>query len=292
MKELLDPNHNVLFITLDCCRFDTYTRANTPTLDKIGKARLAQTVGNFTYPAHCAFFIGQLPTVRDKSGDDFFTKEGRFLWKVKSASVKRDAGVQFEGYTIQQGYRKKGYAIRGFGGATFFSHPGEQLRSDYKDGEFVYFGNSTSRQPRSIKTLPLQNIDKIVDSIKNTKRWFLFINETATHCPYHLKSTSSKIEKLMNYATQFKGGRLDPECRFNYENGGKELHQLQIDALEWVDKQLGKLLTRLPNKKPLLVVITGDHGDSFGENGYWGHVHNAPEVLNVPLIINPNYVHM
>jgi hypothetical protein len=291
MEDLIRHDHNVLFVTLDSCRMDTYMLAKTPVMDAIGGVRQAQTVANFTLPAHTSFFAGHLPVVRDASAEDFFTKEGAPLWKLGVARHNGGrAGVHLEGYSIQEGYRNKGFTLRGFGGSTFFAHPGKQLCREYAADEFFYCGQSTAEAPRPVTNLPLSNIDTIVASLDGAENWFLFINETATHVPYHIGDVDDEMTELINYASRQRAGRRDPDHRYNQEDG-KRLFDLQIRALEYVDAQLGSLLDALPWEKPAIVAICGDHGESFGEFGRWGHLHNAPEVLAVPLLINTAYHH-
>ena len=288
---MIDQNHNVLFLTLDSCRYDTFASAFTPVMDGVGKDNNAQTIANYTYPAHTSFFAGHLPVVRDKSRRDFYTKEGAPLWKLQVARKNCGrAGVLLEGYSIQQGYRNIGDVLRGFGGTTFFAHKGQQLRKDYQEGEFTYFGQSTSTAPRPLENLPMSNVETIAASVADADKWFLFINSIATHVPYHVRPIDEELTDLINYASRLRAGRLDPNRSFD-PRMGQRLHDLQVEAVEYVDQQLGKLLDMLPMNHPLVVVICGDHGESFGEKGRWGHLHNAPEVLSVPLIINPNYVH-
>ena len=55
----------------------------------------------------------------------------------------------------------------------------------------------------------------------------------------------------------------------------------QVEAIEYLDGQLGALFRALPDNT--VVVVCGDHGECFGEDGYWGHgVHHA-KVYEVPL---------
>jgi hypothetical protein len=63
MKQIIAEDHNVLFITLDSCRYDTFVKANTPVMDKIGLVNSARTHGDYTLPAHISMFNGQLPRV-------------------------------------------------------------------------------------------------------------------------------------------------------------------------------------------------------------------------------------
>ena len=63
----------------------------------------------------------------------------------------------------------------------------------------------------------------------------------------------------------------------------KELHERQIAVLEYLDGVLERLLSRLPANTWL--VVTSDHGELFGEDGYFGHgpiCHD--KVLEVPFV--------
>jgi len=297
MNKSISPYHNTLFITLDSCRWDTYQQAKTPVMDKIGRAKLAETPGNYTLPAHASFFIGILPEVMDESADPYYTKDGAQLWRMAVASKPdREVGVLLEGRSIQEGYRKRNLQIRGFAGTSHFLSPQDPLRKCFLTGEFTHFskycksGDVHLMYPRDPNTLPFSHIDEIADSVKGVDNWFIFINSNETHFPYHIEEVNdASLDELIQYRRRYRSGRNDPEKRYNYDNGGNKLHKLQVGALEFVDTAIGKLLQRLPPQKPILIVICGDHGEAFGENGYWGHVINEPEVLQVPLLINTNY---
>jgi hypothetical protein len=52
---------DVLFITLDSCRFDAFEAARAPHLKAIGPLIRAWSPSHFTYGAHAAFFMGFTP---------------------------------------------------------------------------------------------------------------------------------------------------------------------------------------------------------------------------------------
>ncbi len=292
MKELITYDHNVLFITLDCCRWDTYQKAATPNLDKIGEAKKAQTPGNYTLPAHSSFFVGHLPKLDDDTKEHFYTRGGAQLWRLTtSLNVGTETvGVKLVGSSILEGYRAKGYSIRGFGGTHFFDSPKTQLRSLFEEGEFHHFGFSEQYSRRDKNVLPLSNPEKIAESVKDKKNWFVFINESATHFPYHIEPIDDQMEEMIKTAAFLGRQFLDVDPR-SFPKLGLKLHQLQVQALEYVDNKVGVLLNLLPKDKPLLIVICADHGESFGEDGRWGHINNGGEVLTVPLLINTQYTH-
>jgi len=299
VQELINYDHNVLLVTLDSCRWDVFQDAKTPTMDKIGQASKVETPANFTLPAHISFFSGYLPQAK-LSVEEFKSKDGNPLWRLGNRLPSYSlVGVYLDGSSLQEGYRNRGYQIRGFGGTSWFS-PGEILVRDYREGEFthlptIHFPENPKlalRFPRNADVLPMTHIDEIVDSVRNQDPWFLFINENATHEPYNVHEVNNPlITEALPYLFNFRNGRFDESMRYDKKNVGNLIRGLQVQAVEYVDHQLEELLTRLQSKYPILVVICADHGDSFGENGFWGHLHNAPEVLQVPLIINTKYYH-
>ena len=63
----------------------------------------------------------------------------------------------------------------------------------------------------------------------------------------------------------------------------EHLHQQQIECVEYIDGLLGELMTRCPINTWL--TVTSDHGELFGENGFFGHgpiVHD--KVFEVPFV--------
>ncbi|MDP1906677.1 MAG: hypothetical protein Q8K85_00155, partial [Hyphomicrobium sp.] len=63
----------------------------------------------------------------------------------------------------------------------------------------------------------------------------------------------------------------------------RDLHLQQIKTVEYVDGVLDALISKAPVGTHF--IVTADHGECFGESGYFGHgpiVHE--KVLEVPFI--------
>jgi membrane-anchored protein YejM (alkaline phosphatase superfamily) len=62
-----------------------------------------------------------------------------------------------------------------------------------------------------------------------------------------------------------------------------------LNALHHADSVAGRLVDALAEDGELddtLLVVTGDHGEEFAENGFWGHTGNfTPEQVAVPLFV-------
>jgi membrane-anchored protein YejM (alkaline phosphatase superfamily) len=276
---------NVLFITLDSCRFDTAEKANIPNIRAIGKVYKAFTPGSYTVPAHVAFFAGHLPNVLN------CPEQKRQLWKIQTGRVQDfDAEILLDGKNIIEGYKKMGFYILGVGGVTQFN-TGSQLR-DYFGEQFLYYGLNLDEEPlysRKKNHFALNYPEKIVQQLKDKDKWFLFINCPETHYPYdfgdgfdsNISEWYPKLTNQLNEKESEKDLNIPDEIY-------KQLHTMQIRALESLDEKLGELIKQLPSNREILVIICGDHGESFGEEfegrKRWGHIIPAPKVMQVPFI--------
>ena len=117
--------------------------------------------------------------------------------------------------------------------------------------------------------------------------WLLNVGET--HYPYSKPGDdTSDLPHISGVHGVFKKlGGADPgageEQEFFDGRRLRELHERQIAVLEYLDGVLERLLTKLPADTWL--VVTSDHGELFGEDGYFGHgpIHH-PKVLEVPFV--------
>src|SRR5436305_2448643 len=117
--------------------------------------------------------------------------------------------------------------------------------------------------------------------------WMLNVGET--HYPYAWPGQdASDLPQISGVHGVFKrlGDRsaAEPdELEFFSDARLKSLHERQVAALEYLDGVFASLLERLPPNTWL--IVTSDHGELFGEDGYFGHGPIAHEkVLEVPFV--------
>ncbi|MBI2032999.1 MAG: sulfatase-like hydrolase/transferase [Candidatus Levybacteria bacterium] len=277
---------SVVFITLDCCRFDTFAKSSIPFIKSLSGYSLAKTHGTYTLPAHMSFFMGYLP-IAQKSLLPYYNPDVRQLWRLKSGRTRslESVGIMLEGKNILDGYRNIGYQIIGSGGVRWFRN---KTLTELFD-TFLFYGpdDTTSVfQERRINEFALNNIDTIVNKVKKRKNFFLFLNCLETHVPYDTGegSYSNQVREIINKASSIWGCKH--ENLKNVQVTKQELqllHRAQIAALETVDKKIERLIKML--SRPLLIVITGDHGECFGEDMNWGHGIPYKQVMEVPLLV-------
>ncbi len=158
--------NNVLFITIDSCRFDTASKATTTNLSKIGRLTKALTSGNYTVPAHHAFFQGHLPNAIN-SKLPHHSEAVRQLWRVRLYN-KNPTGVEAKrssmiltGSNIFEGYDSLGFHILGVGGVSQFSSEGEGLRKYFK--HFLYFGKQMFEEADLILVMDRNNLRDVLN---------------------------------------------------------------------------------------------------------------------------------
>ena len=263
---------NYLWIVYDSCRYDSLVEANTPNLDKHAKIYSAWAPATYTLPSHVSFFAGVLPLVHEPIPYlNRFTKQ---LITMKKAEQAKEGAISDKTIVLPAsdqdmvyGLRKNGFYTVGSGAATWFAK--DILTKSFEDFKFKR-AMAVEEQMNYL----LKNLSK-----KATKKpFFAFMNLIETHTPYmHYGEDRSEYSMLARSDMQFPP-KEDTE---RIATRGKKLHKAQIEAAEHLDKKLGEFLPQIP--KNTLVIVTADHGECFGEDGFWGHGIYHPKVMNVPI---------
>jgi arylsulfatase A-like enzyme len=118
--------------------------------------------------------------------------------------------------------------------------------------------------------------------------WVLNVGET--HYPYALPGEpKDEWPRIHGVHGVFKhldshrvGGKLKRERFFNQAKL-RELRHRQVDAVKYLDRVVEELFDLVPENT--YITITADHGELFGEDGYFGHGPiQHPKVLEVPFL--------
>jgi len=155
--------------------------------------------------------------------------------------------------------------------------------------DFQYFGLQNGESlldPRVQGNFPLNRQEEVLEMVAGSQPYFLFVNCLETQTPYDTgEGVPPWALDIMQRAGPVFGCKIgNKEKSSATAEEIASLQALQVSALEQVDAKLEDLVANLA--KPALVVITGDHGEVFGEHdGLWGHGHPYDEVMEVPLII-------
>ncbi len=248
--------HDVLFITLDCLRYDVARdaaeRGDTPNLTALlpgGRWQKRHSPGSFTFAAHQAFFAGFLPTPARPG------KHPRlFALSLPGSETTTGETRVFDAPDVVAGFRDLGYFTLCVGGVGFFNRltpmarvlPGLFEASHWCEELGVTDPDSTRHQVAWA-------VEKVA-ALPRDRRLFLFLNVSAIHQPNYFYLPGATEDTIHSHAA----------------------------ALRYVDRQLPVLFRALERRGPTFAIVCSDHGTTYGEDGYTGHRLAHPAVWTVP----------
>lgn len=248
--------HDLVLVTLDTLRMDVardaLARGLTPNLARLlpgGAWEERHTPGSFTFAAHAAFFAGFLPTP---------ARPGRhqrlFACRFEGSETTGPGTCVLDAPDLPAGLAARGYRTLCVGGVGFFNPAtplGRVLPGMFQEAHWSpELGVTDPRSTEHQVALAARRLGEL----PREQRVFLFLNVSALHQPNH-----------------------------HYLPGAAEdSPATQAAALGYVDAQLPTLFAALRRRAPALVILTSDHGEAYGEDGFQGHRLAHEVVWTVP----------
>lgn len=256
------PNH-LVFIVMDSCRFDSYARAATPNMDRIGEAQLRYSFASWTSPSHYTFLMGQTPHTSPR--------------RVFASEVYKE---EFRKWVERLGIPNLSFK-------SFIPHL--SLPRVLKDLRYV----TTARVSMPVLN-GLAGLNRSFDDYRlmdnhndfagmvcemdfgGSAPKFFFLNLGETHYPYMLKDADLPrisglhgVAKGMDDLITRSADAPEEEPRFFSRDMMQDLHAQQVRCVEYLDGLIGELFAKAPRNT--YFIITADHGELFGEDDYFGH---------------------
>ncbi|MES2934917.1 MAG: STM4013/SEN3800 family hydrolase [Pseudomonadota bacterium] len=245
---------NFLFITFDTLRYDVaqteHAAGRTPNLARYLPQgwEKRHAPGSFTYASHCAFFAGFLPTPAQPG-----RHERIFSLKFAGSETIGPRTCIFDTPDIVSGFSELGYRTICIGGVGFFNKKNplscvlpNLFQESYWTHEFgVTDPCSSQHQVEFALQLMQQRIDE---------KLFLFINISALH---------------------------QPNCHY-LAGASEDSVATHAAALRYVDSQLPPLFQAFNQRGDTFVILSSDHGTTYGEEGYTGHRLSHEQVWTIP----------
>jgi hypothetical protein len=254
------PNH-LVYIVMDSCRYDSYQAAVTPNIDKLGKVESRYSYASWTSPSHYTLLMGMVPhqSPRGVFASEVYKQE--FVKWVDRLGIPDLSFKSFVPYlSLPKVLQDNGYrtiARVSMPVLNQFTSINQHFH-DYK-----LMGNHND----------FATMVKEMEFPDDQSRLYFF-NLGETHYPYMLKGDDmpriSGVHGVFKNMDEFLlvGNKPDEKKFFELEEM-KRLHQQQITCVEYIDKLIGELMNKCP--KNTHIIVTADHGELFGEEGYFGH---------------------
>lgn len=296
---------NVLLIVMDTVRAQSlslygYERETSPQLSRFARRGVAfdQAISTapWTTPSHAALFTGHYPFECSTDWDK--PLDGRYPTLAEILGANGYATAGFVANTFGCGYETG--LDRGFLHYEDYSATvGESVISSSLLRSLIHSDSlrrlSGNHQVVTRKSAAEINRDFLAWQQRQTARpFFAFLNYLDAHEPYLPPPPFDRKFGTSAHKDQYQA-RHDLRISFRYgrEHLSAEETQAEIDdydgAIAYLDQQIGLLLAELERRgtlKNTLVVITADHGESFGEHKDYGHGNSLYlSLLHVPLLI-------
>jgi len=250
-------------ISLDTTRADHlslygYALPTSPSLDRFAAKAVvfesARTVVPLTGPSHASLFTSLYPH-----------QHGAFR---NGIPLRKDV------VTLARILSARGYDC-----AAFVS--GWTLKGKLcglQEGFRIYDEAFTQRYKLLNRERPAEDVTKAVGAFLDSGRYsrplFLFVHYFDPHDPY--RQHEGFRESLRARAAALGWNLPDKVCDYDNE-------------ISYMDHHLGELLLHMEKRGLLehaVLWIVGDHGESLGEHGYWGHGRRVYEPnLRIPMVL-------
>jgi len=259
------PNNYILVI-FDSCRYDSWVRARPRVMKKLGAVERRWSYASWTSPSHYNLLMGLLPhsSPAHVYASEYYQRD--FFKFNKRLGVE---GIEFKSLVPKlyiPAFLKESLGYRTH---ALVSLPVLNPRTILNNGFDTYKLMEKHNDMRSM----LMEIQ-----FSEEQPSFYLLNVGETHYPYALPGESPEAWPRINGVHGvFKhlddhvvGGKLVERKEKFFDNKKlKLLHQRQIEAVTYLDGVIEELFDKAP--KNTYITITSDHGELFGEDGYFGH---------------------
>jgi len=272
-------HNNYVLIVFDSCRYDSFVKARPKTIRKLGILERRWAYASWTAPSHYNLLMGLMPhsSPRGIFASDYYQRD--FLKFNERLGAE---GLEFKKF-VPRLYlpillQNLGYKTHAMVSLPVLN-PLTILNSGFDDYKLMDRHNDMRAMFREMK------FDEDGPS-------FYLLNVGETHYPYALPNEPpEQWPRISGIHGVFKhlddhvvGGKLR-RAKAKTFNEAKlaELRERQIEAVKYLDTAVEELFDLLPQNT--YVTITSDHGELFGEDGYFGHGPIQHEkVLEVPFL--------
>ena len=272
--------NNYIIIILDSCRYDTFIEAKTKNILKLGDVESRYSYASWTAPSHYNLLMGLLPHTSPSHvyASEYYKND--FLKYNERFGVER---FEFKNLVPQ-----------------LFLPPFMRNKLGYKTNAMVSLPVLNPKTPINVGFDNFELMEKhndmnaMIDKLSFSKDYpsFYILNVGETHYPYALPDEpENEWPRISGVHGVFKhlddhivGGKLvENEEKFFDQEKLDQLKNRQIAAIAYIDTLFEKLYDIVPENT--YITVTSDHGELFGEEGYFGHgpiMHT--KVFQVPFI--------
>jgi len=271
--------NNFVLIVLDSCRYDTFVKARPKTMGRLAPLERRWSYATWTAPSHFNLLMGLMPhsSPRGVFASDYYQRDFlKFNDRLGTENLEFKRFVPRLNLPVM--LQSLGYRTHAMVSLPVLN-PLTMLNTGFDSYKLMERHNDMAAMiPRMIFSEDYPS--------------FYLLNVGETHYPYALPDEpASEWPRISGVHGVFKhlddylvGGKLRrAEGKVFAPGKLAEMKQRQIAAVQYLDRVVEKMFDMLPCDT--YVTITSDHGELFGEDGYFGHGPiQHKKVMEVPFL--------
>jgi hypothetical protein len=262
-----DKRNNYIIIIFDSCRYDTLIEARPKHIRKLGEIEQRWSYASWTAPSHYNLLSGLLPHT---SPTHVFASEYYKQDFLRFNERLGHEGISFRSLVPKLYFpaflkESLGYRTNAMVSLPVLN-PRTLLNNGFDNYRLMDKHNDMRAMVRDMR-------------FPEDKPSFYLLNVGETHYPYALPDEPpedwpriSGIHGVFKHLDeQVVGGKLlvKSKDRFFKKSEMKMLRDRQVKAVKHLDRVVEELFDIVP--KDTYITITADHGELFGESGFFGH---------------------
>jgi hypothetical protein len=260
--------NNFIIVILDSCRFDSFAAAQPKTILKLGPVEKRYSYAAWTAPSHYNLLTGLLPHTSPTNvyASEYY-KEDFFNFNRRLGAQGIDFAAMVPGLWMPEFLRNNlGYSTH-----ARVSLPVLNPRT------------GVNRSFDSFQLMDKHNdMRSMLPTLKFTsdRPSFYLLNVGETHYPYakpdedssmwpRISGVNGVFKKLNDEVGDPNNPNFKESFQFFDQAKMDQLRERQIDTVRYLDGVFAELYDLVP--KDTYIIVTADHGELFGELGYFGH---------------------
>jgi len=260
-------DNNFIIVILDSLRYDSFMAAAPKIITKLGKPEARFTYASWTAPSHYNLLTGLLPhTSPDNVYASEYYKEDFFNYNSRLGAKGIEFAKMVPGLWLPELLRNTlGYKTNARVSLPVLN-PKTGINRCFDSFQLMDSHNDMRAM------LPTLTFDSDRPS-------FYLLNVGETHYPYALPNEDSSmwprisgvngVFKKLDTNVDEKGNLVKSDEAFFDQKKLDELRERQVNTVRYLDGVFEELYDMVP--KNTHIVVTADHGELFGEKGYFGH---------------------
>ncbi len=260
-------DNNFIIVILDSLRYDSFMAAAPKVIGKLGKVEKRFSYASWTAPSHYNLLTGLLPhsTPEHVYASEYY-KEDFFNYNKRLGAKGIEFAKMVPGLWFPELLRN----TLGLSTHARVSLPVLNPKTGINRCFDSFQLMDSHNDMRSM--LPTMKFD-------SSRPAFYLLNVGETHYPYAKPDEDSSmwprisgvngVFRKMDQAVDAQGNLIHDETPFFDQDKLDQLRERQIDTVRYLDSVFEELYDTVPDNTH--IIVTADHGELFGEMGYFGH---------------------